>query len=296
MLTPQRTDNLRILFRGALRSCNLRCGYCPMSKSATAADELAADEHGLERLTDWAARPRNLALGICFTPWGEVLQREAYRRAIVQMSRLPTVVRVVAQTNLTHPVGWLSDADALTAALWCTWHPGQVNMDDFVARCGALDRMGIRYSVGIVGVKEHFDAIATMRHLLPDSVYLWVNAYKHTPDYYSARDVAWLEEIDPHFALNNQRYPCRDIPCDAGLRSLVVNERGDVRRCHFVDEHLGNLYETPLEQLLVERACPEETCGCYLGYVNLLALKLTEIYGSNLLERIPADYVSRTGS
>ena len=41
-----------------------------------------------------------------------------------------------------------------------------------------------RFSVGVVGLKEHVAEIAALRAELPPAVYLWVNAYKREPDYY----------------------------------------------------------------------------------------------------------------
>ena len=44
----------------------------------------------------------------------------------------------------------------------------------------------MRFSVGVVGLKEHFGEIEALRRELPPDVYLWVNAYKREPDYYTA--------------------------------------------------------------------------------------------------------------
>ena len=62
---------------------------------------------------------------------------------------------------------------------------------------------------------------------------------------------------------------------------------GDVRRCHFVDEVLGNLYDGSFEGALRERPCPNATCGCHIGYVHLDELKLYDVFGGGVLERFP---------
>ncbi|GAA2645559.1 hypothetical protein GCM10009864_04710 [Streptomyces lunalinharesii] len=48
----------------------------------------------------WAAQQTDDRLSVLFTPWGEGLVRSWYRRALVELSRLPHVRRVAIQTNL----------------------------------------------------------------------------------------------------------------------------------------------------------------------------------------------------
>jgi hypothetical protein len=68
---------------------------------------------------------------------------------------------------------------------------------------------------------------------------------------------------------------------------IFVDGTGTVRRCHFVPEPLGNLYEGSFQPTPHATACPNETCGCYIGYVHLADLGLDAIFRGGVLERIP---------
>src|SRR5262249_41136102 len=163
----------------------------------------------------------------------------------------------------------------------------QVKRAEFVAKCRELSARGMRYSAGVVGLREHFAEIRALRDELPPNVYLWVNAYKDVPDYYQPGEVELLTTIDPLFPFNNTRHPSRGRPCHTGHRAISVDGDGTVRRCHFVGEPLGNLYEQRFEQLLRERLCPNATCGCHIGYVHMPELGLYEVFGDGVLERVP---------
>ena len=130
----------------------------------------------MQRFTTWAGEQREDRLSVLFTPWGEGLTRSWYRDAIVRLSHLPHVARVAIQTNLAARTGWLAGANPRAAALWATYHPGQVNREAFLGRCRELDDLAIRYSVGVVGLPEHYAEAVALRAALPPTVYLWVNA------------------------------------------------------------------------------------------------------------------------
>ena len=93
--------------------------------------------------------------------------------------------------------------------------------------------------------------------------------------------------MDPLFPINNRRHPSLGRSCRAGAAAIAVDGAGEVRRCHFIPTPLGNLYETPLEELLRERPCTRETCGCHIGYVHLDYLGVAKVFGDGILERIP---------
>ena len=65
-----------------------------------------------------------------------------------------------------------------------------------------------------------------------------------------------------------------------------------MRRCHFVREPIGNLYAPDWEAALRERPCPNDTCGCHIGYVHMNRLGLYERFGDGLLERVPSNFGS----
>jgi hypothetical protein len=279
--------DLAILYRGDLKSCNYACTYCPFAKGVDTRAELKADAQALDRLVGWIVHHTERRIGVLFTPWGEALIRSAYRDAFVRLSRLSHVRKVACQTNLSCPIEWLREADRRSAALWCTYHPAQTRREQFLAQCSGLDALGIRYSVGIVGLREHFGEIAAMRKALPQDVYLWINAYKRQPNYYSASEVEMLAAVDPWFGVNLHDYPSLGRSCRAGHQAIAVDARGTVRRCHFIDQPIGNLYEGDLDRILAPRLCTRPVCACHIGYVHLEELRMEEIYGDGILERIP---------
>jgi len=279
---------LSLLYRGPLSSCNYACEYCPFAKHQETEAEHAVDAAALERFVAWIEGRTGDQLSVFFTPWGEALIRRRYQRALVRLSQLAQVERVAIQTNLSCRLDWVEDCDKRRLGLWATYHPGEVARARFLAQCRELDARGVRFSVGVVGLKEHAEEIAALRRELPPHVYLWINAYKRVPNYYTAPEVDAFTGIDPLFPLNNQRHASRGQSCRAGAAVLSVDGDGTLRRCHFVREPLGNLYQPSWEQALQERPCPNETCGCHIGYVHLDHLGLYETFRGGILERIPS--------
>jgi MoaA/NifB/PqqE/SkfB family radical SAM enzyme len=101
---------------------------------------------------------------------------------------------------------------------------------------------------------------------------------------------AALTRIDPLFPLNNTYHPSRGESCRAGASVISVDGDGTVRRCHFIKEPIGNIYDADFEHCLRERPCANETCGCHIGYVHLDRLKLYDTFGDGVLERVPLGY------
>lgn len=282
-------EPLHLNWRGPLASCNYDCDYCPFAKHVSSREELAADQAALTRFVAWCRGPEASArqLSLLFTPWGEALIRPYYAAALVELSWLPHVIAVAIQTNLSSRLEPLAEAKRATLGLWTTFHPSQTSLDRFVDRCAELDALGIRYSVGVVGLREHFDAIDQLRARLRPDVYLWINAYKSAgPGYYREGERERLAAIDPLFELNAVRHQTRGHACAAGRSALFVRGDGTVSRCHFVDRPLGNLYQHSLAQLLGDEPCPQPTCGCFIGYVHLDRLKLRQRFGRGLAARM----------
>jgi hypothetical protein len=288
---------LSILYRGPLASCNYACGYCPFAKRRDSAAQLAADRDALERFVAWIlSRPEEDRISVLFTPWGEALTRRWYREALVRLSHAAPVGRVAIQTNLSVSPIWAEPANRQRLALWATYHPSEVSRAAFLDRCQALDRMGVRYSVGIVGLREHVaEAEALRRELSPD-VYLWVNAFKSSRNSYIDDDLRRLEAVDPLFPINTVQHVSLGHACRTGHSVISVDGDGTMRRCHFVREPIGNLYGPEFERGLVERSCPNATCGCHIGYVHLDRLGLGAVFGDGILERIPSHKIEPVGS
>jgi len=279
---------LSLLYRGPLQSCNYTCSYCPFGHGLANREVLERDEADLARFVGWLRR-RSEPLGVMFTPRGEGLTRDWYRRAMVELSHLPAVRRVVIQSNGSGDLSWVGQSDLAHLALWLSFHPAQVAMDRFVAKCHALVDLGARFSIGMVGTREQIEVAETLRGALPRGVYLWVNAFKDGgPGYYSPAEVERLTRVDPLFGYNLRPHDSAGQPCWAGESVFSVDGDGDVRRCHFVDAVLGNLYRDDFTTLRDDRGCPNHECGCHIGYVHMKALDLHELFAGGLLERIPA--------
>jgi hypothetical protein len=276
---------LTVLYRGPLASCDYDCPYCPFAKRRDSPEQLRADRAALERFTAWAAQYRDGPLSVLFTPWGEGLVRSWYRRAMVELSRLPHVDRVAIQTNASGRTGWLAAADLSRLALWVTYHPGQVAEERFLARCAELTALGVRYSVGVVGVPEHLDAARRLRAALPAGVYLWVNAAEGHR--YTDAEAADWTALDPLFGYSRHPHPSAGAPCRTGDSVISVDGDGTVRRCHFVRPPLGNLYDGSYRAQLGPRPCPLGVCDCHIGYVHLETLPLYDVFAGGILERIP---------
>ena len=299
--------NLSILYRGPLSSCNYACDYCPFAKRTESSAELAHDRECLERFTSWIRGRAVDRIGVLFTPWGEALVRRWYQDALAELTQLPHVVKAAIQTNISCKLDWVERCDQSKLALWCTFHPGEITRERFLAKCRELLDRGVRFSVGVVGLKEHFDDIRALRDALPPDVYLWVNAYKRGQDnlppgplavdadaqlthYYTPEMIANLTGIDPLFPLSNTRHASRGEACRAGASAITVDGDGNVRRCHFIKDVIGNIYAADFESGLRERPCANETCGCHIGYVHLDRLKLYDAFGDGVLERVPLGY------
>jgi hypothetical protein len=282
--------HLTILYRGPLASCNYGCTYCPFAKRVDPAEALAADRLALER---FQARIHDLGehrFSILFTPWGEALIHRTYQENLARLSWAANVEKVAIQTNLSCSLNWLSDCDPTRLALWSTFHPDWSKRSDFLARCQELDNRGVRYSVGVVGFARFRDQIAALRQELPPHIYLWINAVKNELDGLTPEVRQFFLQIDPLYELNTQNYQSLGSACRAGHKVFSVDGEGMMRRCHFIREPIGNFYASDWDIALQPRPCTNATCHCHIGYVHLEYLQLDRIFGSRLLERIPADW------
>lgn len=285
---------LTLLYRGTLSSCNYTCHYCPFAKRRDSRSALARDAGELARFVGWIAKQQR-PVRVLFTPWGEALVRKHYRVALQTLAAMPQLAQVAIQTNLAAPLGWLQTmpvAQRQKIALWCTWHPGQITLPRFLQRVALLQEAGIAFSVGVVALREHFEAIAQLRATLPPQVFVWINAFdRRGPGYYRAEELQWLEQIDPWFRYNRAPLPSRGKPCRTGEEVLSVDGDGELTRCHFVEQRLGNLYQDDLATILQPRPCPRHKCDCFIGYVHRQDMPLYEEFGSGVLARIPLPLV-----
>lgn len=285
--------DIRILYRGSLKSCNFNCSYCPFAGKKLDRQCLEKDQAGLARFIDFVADSPHY-FHILFTPYGEAMVQGYYREAMVTLSRLPRVKKVAIQTNASFSLTadhWLDRLDPGTAAFWLSWHPEQMSRSRFEKQYQALLNKKFAFSCGVVGLKKHFHDIRKLREQLPRSVYLWINAYKRRPDYYSKQEIEQLVCIDPYFKANLFYYPSKGHSCRTGQDVFSVNETGQIRRCHFVNQLLGNIRSADFRQISGAAACPNETCHCHIGYIYLRKLHQEKIYGNGVLERIPKGFI-----
>ncbi|MES2934919.1 MAG: STM4011 family radical SAM protein [Pseudomonadota bacterium] len=284
--------SLKVIYRGHLTDCNYSCEYCPFAKEKNSREMQALDRNDLARFVAWVEANSSAAMPmeIFITPYGEALVRKWYQEAMIALSHLPHVKKVAAQTNLAWNTQWLSRCNTETTALWTTYHPDFVTEDKFVDKCNSLAAMHIRHSVGVVGLREHFPKIAALRQRLPEDIYMWVNAYKRTENYYSEAEIAFLEDIDYLFRQNLPWYESMGKACKAGDEVVSVEGSGDLFRCHFIKTRKGNIFTDPLSSLLKKELCSKATCHCHIGYIHLDHLNADAVYGKGLLERIPIRY------
>jgi MoaA/NifB/PqqE/SkfB family radical SAM enzyme len=280
---------LSILYRGSLSSCNYACHYCPFAKHQESRAEHARDARALERFVAWVSVQTDLEINVFFTPYGEALVRKRYQEAMVVLSQLEHVQKVVIQTNLSGSLGWLERANLAKIALWCTYHPTQVSRVKFLKRTLELLNRGVRFSVGGVAMTEQINELEQLRRELPQSVYLWLNAFdRRGQNYYDQPNLERLTAIDPWFELNTKRYRSKGQACQAGETVIAIDEHGTVRRCHFIDQKIGNIYDPNFLETLQPRACTRAFCDCHIGYVHMPKLGLYEVFESGIFERIPA--------
>lgn len=299
------TSQLSLLYRGSLSSCNYSCGYCPFAKTTMNKAEIAKDASELNRFTTWLSQQTQHQTSLLFTPWGEGLVHAHYRDAMSELSHLPHIRRVAIQTNLSTRLDWLGTVNKDSLALWCTFHPSQISLEKFVAKCGMLADLGIRFSVGMVALKEDFALIALLnqqlhklnqqfKNQLLQPVSLWLNAYDmRTADYYSDDDVAWLTRIDPHFIENLNPKSSLGKACDTGKDVFSINDKGDVSRCHFLtDRVLANIYDGSFAHYLQDtqnqhaKPCSKKSCDCFIGYVHRPDTHVYDAYKGGRLERV----------
>jgi hypothetical protein len=284
--------SLLVLFRTRLEWCNFTCGYCPWNANAVRVETEAfqADARRLQRIVQRVAElPRPVEFFI--TPKAEYMVLPYWREAVRQLLAMPQVTRVTLQTHLGWDVeGYLPTVEASKLALWTTYHPSETDATDRAVlkrRWMLLHEKKVRFTVGMVGTHEHLLELTQLRAFLPPDVYLWVNAYKREPDYYTPAQLQAIRSVDPYFDLNNQHYPSRGQLCTAGSHALYLDDEGDLRRCFFVGDILGNLFRDGWRTLPAPTACPIPTCHCYVGHMHIVDLGFRDLYGDDLAVRRP---------
>lgn len=278
---------LTVLYRGALETCNYACDYCPFAKRKETSQKKAEDIAGLDSFISWIANNTDINFNIFFTPWGEALVFKRYQQAVKQLAAMPNVNKIIFQTNLSSKLDFLAEINSLKLGLWCTYHPTEVARQKFINKTKFLDSNNVKYSVGVVGKPDLFDEIQQLRKELNPSTYLWINAYVDNDQHYiyTEEQRLFLTAIDPLFSFNKP-YVSQNLPCFTGENAIVVDEFGDIFRCHFIKQVIGNIHQNSWQQALQKRVCTRGFCDCHIGYIFLKSLNFKRIFGKQILERI----------
>lgn len=268
--------NLSVLYRGPLSSCNYSCGYCPFSKRTEPRPRLQRDQESLQRFVDWIGRQTEHRWHVLFTPWGEALVRRWYQQAVSQLSHCDHVDQVAIQTNLSCRLDWLDDCRADRVALWATFHPSECSGDRFVQQVQRALYRGVFVSAGAVAIPEHRGDLEQLRRCLPNQVRLWLNAQQPRPRPYEVDEKEFFSRIDSDFELTLRRWRSQGKSCLAGETVFTVDGDGDMRRCHFVSDVIGNIHSPAWMDALSPRACTRRYCDCYLGIAQLTGINKSD--------------------
>ncbi len=263
-----------IFYRGSLNFCNYSCCYCPFSKGKGSEKQLQQDKEELFRFVE-RLRACEFQGAVQIVPYGEAMIHEYYWEVLACLSKIPGVEAVGAQTNLSFPVEPMlsvyreAGGEVKKLRIWGTFHPDMVSLERFLMTCKKLGQEGVRFCVGSVGVPENISLLRQLRDRLDSSVYVWINKMDGLRRNYTEEELKELCEIDEYFELELQHYKADAKRCD---HAIFVDSRGDCHACNMCRNSVGNIYDTSLKQLFLERgkqtACRRKECECYLAYGN----------------------------
>jgi MoaA/NifB/PqqE/SkfB family radical SAM enzyme len=279
-----------LYYRNYLKSCNYACGYCPFGKTVSSEKMLAKDVEYLQKFVEYLEGSSE-HFNLFFAPRGEALLYAHYRQAIIRLSKLNHIGEIVIQTNLSSSLEWLGEVELGKVILWTTYHPSQVACSSFFQQIEKLRQYPVRFTIGMVGVKENFSEIDRLYQLLQKfsekPPYLWINAYKDKARYYSEAEIAYLMRYDKLFMRNLKNYKCKDMNCKTGKEVFFIEWDGTIHRCWQDKKSLGNLYVEDLTDISASTVCHQKICSCFIGYSHITALQLQKDYTTSLLGRIP---------
>lgn len=288
-----------VYYRGPLRICNYDCSYCPfraghLRKNTNISDHLAEDEAALKRFCE-----KMLAVGnnrrILLIPQGEALIHDYYHGYIKQLADSAIIKSIGCQTNLSFNIERFARRLAGVTdkvSLWCTFHPAQIAVTDFLRQCERLKAWGIKFCVGAVGHPDYLPVLQSLRDKLPSDIYLWINGIKGRNRSYTAAEIRAFTALDPLFELEINALPADCRLCHGGRESIFVDGGGDIYACKISKVRLGNLYQAhtrsraeisrPLPQI-----CQARSCNCYLAYANRTELQALVLSKEAIFYRRP---------
>ncbi len=305
-----------ILYRGSLKSCNYRCGYCPFSKRRGSRREYDRDREQWLRFVDSLAPagddgekreavfagdcvegggedrerpgpPRPVG-AVMVTPYGEALIHDWYWQGLGRLASGDSLDCVGAQTNLSFSVRESMEEYRRSGGrtgklrLWATFHPEMISAEEFAMQCRRVREEGASICAGAVGVPENLEAIRRLRRELPEDIYLWVNKMDGLKRPYTDREIQAFQEIDPWFSRELMMVRADASQC---RERLFVEAEGSLRRCNISPVTEGNWYEGQIFQ--EPPVCGRKRCSCYLAYGGRGDVMNQVLFGPYPVFRIP---------
>ncbi len=295
----------RIYYRGANKSCNYSCSYCPFAKHRASTEEIHLDQRALEQFCDAIERITfKGSVDLLFIPYGESLIYDHTIRAMARLSKKTAIRHIGCQTNLSwdvpHFFKLLQEGQAVLEKikLWCSYHPEMTTQSAFL---GKMDQLygRIAFSVGAVGDPANIGAVTALRKALPRGVYLWINKMDGLKRRYTIEEINQWQMIDPLFELELHE-SSSNLGCLAGKENFGIEATGDIFACIRSKYKLGNLFQPEhhlpqkvgddparnMDGFPVANLCKRKSCDCYLAYSNLSQLKSLRLFGKQVPFRI----------
>ena len=285
-------EKLQVYYRGCLQFCNYACSYCPFCKKTKSENNIKRDKEQLMRFVD---RMEQLSFSgaVQIIPYGEGMIHDYYWDALAKLSRLPGVDRVGIQSNFSFSVdGFVTrlqreQAKLEKICLWGTFHPEQTTVSAFQSQCHRLQKAGIRFSVGVVGVPGQMETIQELRDAIPKESYMWINALEGAGRPYSQEEKEEFRKIDPFFEQELRRLPADVEDCGG---TYFVRGDGRMYACPISQVVIGDFYQIQTMEELYEmekkRTCRSRFCHCHLAYNNRKK-ESNQMFGSYPAFRIP---------
>lgn len=262
-------DSIKTLYyRGKLKSCNYECGYCPFRKKKASREELAEDRNALYQFKEWITSDKGRKIkNIMFLPYGEALVLPYYQEMISELAKCAQIENIGCQTNLSFSteefIKLFNEKEQLRKIhLWCSFHPTQIGVNDFLSQCERLSREEMTYCVGAVGDTRNIELLKKLKSSLPEKVSFWINGMDGRKREYKDGDIEAFTSLDPFFPLELKERKSEILKCSGGRTRLFVNGDGDLFSCKLSRIKIGNLYSTEF----YERKCASARCSCYLAY------------------------------
>lgn len=280
----------QIFYRGILDFCNYSCAYCPFSKKKESERNLERDHMQLFRFIREIER-QEFDGAVQIVPYGEALVHEYYWQGMAELSLCAGIQEVGAQSNFSFSVDKMLSIFRQYGGrkekirLWGTFHPDMTSVEEFLSQCELLQREGIQFCVGGVGVPENIGVLTELRRGLGENIYMWINKMDGCGCRYKEDEVQAFRKIDRFFDLE-----LRDFHTDvrACREALLVQGDGTIRSCVLCHQKIGDLYRGGLGQIQ-RKLCTSGRCRCYLAYGSRNDIEELACFQPFPAFRIPAD-------